>query len=68
MLNGLGVAHGIDLDALLDASHYICGAIGRENQSRVARAKGGGRRAPADQGPQAAGGGAGGPRRLEREQ
>jgi hydroxymethylglutaryl-CoA lyase len=38
MLNGLGVSHGVDLDALLAASDFICGALGREPQSRVARA------------------------------
>lgn len=39
MLNGLGISHGVDLEALLDASEFICGAIGRDNQSRVARAR-----------------------------
>lgn len=43
MLNGLGVSHGVDLEALLDASAYICGALGRESQSRVGRALGAGR-------------------------
>jgi hypothetical protein len=40
MLNGLGVPHGVDLDALMDAGDFICGALGRASQSRVARAAG----------------------------
>jgi hydroxymethylglutaryl-CoA lyase len=39
MLDGLGVTTGIDLDALADAGDYISAELGRENQSRVARAR-----------------------------
>lgn len=38
LLNGLGVQHGVDMDKLLDASAFICAAIGRPNSSRVASA------------------------------
>lgn len=38
MLEGLGIEHGVDLPKLLDASAYICGALGRENLSHVAKA------------------------------
>jgi hydroxymethylglutaryl-CoA lyase len=38
MLDGLGIQHGVDLHKLLDASDYICTALGRENQSHVAKA------------------------------
>ena len=38
MLNGLGIATGIDLDGLVDAAAYISGVIGRPPVSRVARA------------------------------
>lgn len=38
MLDGLGIQHGVDLSKLLAASDYICGALGRENASHVARA------------------------------
>jgi hydroxymethylglutaryl-CoA lyase len=38
LLHGLGIATGIDLDALVDAGHFICQAIGKPNGSRVARA------------------------------
>jgi hydroxymethylglutaryl-CoA lyase len=38
MLNGLGIATGIDLDKLVDAGAYISGVLGREPVSRVARA------------------------------
>jgi len=39
MLNGLGIEHGVDLDALIDAGNYICDALGRNTGSRVAKAK-----------------------------
>ncbi len=39
MLEGMGVEHGIDLDRLIAAGAFICGALGRETQSRVARAR-----------------------------
>ncbi|MFY9328140.1 MAG: hydroxymethylglutaryl-CoA lyase, partial [Georgfuchsia sp.] len=38
MLNGMGIETGIDLDKLVDAGDFISRAIGRDNQSRVARA------------------------------
>lgn len=39
MLNGLGIESGIDLDLLIDAGARISQVIGRENGSRVARAR-----------------------------
>ncbi|WP_119353706.1 hydroxymethylglutaryl-CoA lyase [Azohydromonas sediminis] len=38
MLHGLGIATGIDLDALVDAGAFISGVLGRAPVSRVARA------------------------------
>ena len=38
MLHGLGIETGIDLDRLIDAGEYICAALGRPTNSRVARA------------------------------
>jgi len=38
MLHGLGIDTGIDLDRLIDAGEYICAALGRATNSRVARA------------------------------
>src|SRR5215218_330152 len=38
MLHGMGIATGIDLDKLIDAGEYICAALGRPTNSRVARA------------------------------
>ncbi len=38
MLHGLGVETGVDLDALVDASWFICDALGHEPVSKVARA------------------------------
>jgi hydroxymethylglutaryl-CoA lyase len=38
MLNGLGIATGIDLDALVDAGAFISGVLGRPPVSRVGRA------------------------------
>jgi hydroxymethylglutaryl-CoA lyase len=38
MLNGLGVASGIDIDALVDAGAWISGELGRPPVSRVGRA------------------------------
>ncbi|NND93008.1 MAG: hydroxymethylglutaryl-CoA lyase [Granulosicoccus sp.] len=38
LLDGLGIEHGVDLDGLLDASRYISEQLGRETQSRAARA------------------------------
>lgn len=39
LLNGLGIAAGIDLDALIDCSAWISAALGRPPASKVARAK-----------------------------
>ncbi|KAL1115863.1 hypothetical protein AAG570_006152, partial [Ranatra chinensis] len=38
MLNGMGVQTGVDLDKLLEAGRFICGALGRSNESKVGRA------------------------------
>ncbi|MBT1065214.1 hydroxymethylglutaryl-CoA lyase [Bowmanella sp. Y26] len=38
MLHGMGIDTGINLDALVDAGHAIMQALGRENQSKVAKA------------------------------
>jgi len=38
LLHGMGIATGIDLDALVDAGVYISEQLGRPTQSRVARA------------------------------
>ena len=38
LLHGLGIATGIDLDALIDAGAFIRAALGQANGSRVARA------------------------------
>jgi hydroxymethylglutaryl-CoA lyase len=38
MLNGLGISHGVDMEALLDASQFISDALGRPNASKAARA------------------------------
>jgi hydroxymethylglutaryl-CoA lyase len=37
MLHGLGVSTGVDLDKLIDAGDFICGELGKPNQSKVAR-------------------------------
>ncbi|MER2602186.1 MAG: hydroxymethylglutaryl-CoA lyase [Candidatus Competibacter phosphatis] len=39
LLNGLGIATGIDLDALIDCSAWISAALGRPPASKVARAR-----------------------------
>jgi hydroxymethylglutaryl-CoA lyase len=39
MLNGLGIHTGIDLQQLISAGQRICTLLGRENGSRVARAR-----------------------------
>jgi isopropylmalate/homocitrate/citramalate synthase len=39
MLNGMGIETGVDLDRLLAAGAFICAQLGREPQSRVARAR-----------------------------
>jgi len=38
LLNGLGIAHGVDLDAIADTGRFICSALGREPASKVAQA------------------------------
>ena len=38
LLSGLGIEHGIDLDALVDAGDFICQVLGRSNGSKVAQA------------------------------
>jgi hydroxymethylglutaryl-CoA lyase len=38
MLNGMGVETGVDLDKLIAAGAFICEKLGRETQSRVAKA------------------------------
>ncbi|GGP70304.1 hydroxymethylglutaryl-CoA lyase [Saccharothrix coeruleofusca] len=38
MLDGLGVEHGVDLDALADTSAWLAGVLGRPSPSRVVRA------------------------------
>jgi hydroxymethylglutaryl-CoA lyase len=38
MLQGMGVATGIDLDALCAAGEFICGVLGIQTRSHVARA------------------------------
>jgi isopropylmalate/homocitrate/citramalate synthase len=39
MLQGMGIETGIDLDALLKTSHWICAQLQRPNNSRVALAR-----------------------------
>lgn len=38
MLNGLGIATGVDIDKLISSGEYICGVLGRPTHSRAARA------------------------------
>lgn len=38
LLNGLGLSHGVDLDALIDAGEFINAELGRGTASRVSRA------------------------------
>ncbi|GAA3244902.1 hydroxymethylglutaryl-CoA lyase [Pseudonocardia petroleophila] len=38
MLDGLGIAHGVDLDALVATSAWMAGQLGRPSPSRVVRA------------------------------
>ncbi|KFM25472.1 Hydroxymethylglutaryl-CoA lyase, mitochondrial [Auxenochlorella protothecoides] len=38
MLEGMGVAHGVDLPALLGAADFVCGALGRASGSRAGTA------------------------------
>lgn len=39
MLNGMGIETGVDLDRLIAAGTFICAELGRQTQSRVARAR-----------------------------
>ncbi|WP_201487429.1 hydroxymethylglutaryl-CoA lyase [Pseudomonas sp. OF001] len=39
LLDGLGIHTGIDIDALIAAGERICAVLGRDNGSRVARAR-----------------------------
>jgi len=38
MLNGLGIEHGVDLQAVVDASAWMAGVLGKDPASAVARA------------------------------
>ena len=38
MLNGLGIETGVDLDKVVDIGRWICGVIGKEPQSKAAKA------------------------------
>ena len=42
MLDGLGIAHGVDLDTLVATSTWMAEQLGRPSPSRVVRALGGG--------------------------
>ena len=37
MLKGMNIETGINLDALIDVGNFICGQLGRDNQSKVGR-------------------------------
>jgi hydroxymethylglutaryl-CoA lyase len=39
MFNGMGIETGVDLDRLIAAGAFICEKLGRQTQSRVARAR-----------------------------
>ena len=38
MLNGLDIAHGVDLSLLIEAGNFICQSLKRDNGSKVAKA------------------------------
>lgn len=38
MLSGFGIHHGVDLDKLVDASAFICGALQRDTMASVSKA------------------------------
>ena len=38
MLHGLNIQTGVDLNKLVEASDYICTALGRPNMSKVSQA------------------------------
>ncbi|HSL08452.1 MAG TPA: hydroxymethylglutaryl-CoA lyase [Pseudonocardiaceae bacterium] len=46
MLDGLGIEHGVDLDALVRTSVWLAGVLGRPSPSRVVTAVGGSSRTP----------------------
>jgi hydroxymethylglutaryl-CoA lyase len=46
MLDGLGIEHGVDLDALVRTSVWLAGVLGRPSPSRVVAAVGGSSRTP----------------------
>jgi hydroxymethylglutaryl-CoA lyase len=39
MLDGMGIETGVDLDRLIKTGAFICGRLGRQTQSRVARVR-----------------------------
>jgi hydroxymethylglutaryl-CoA lyase len=41
MLHGMGMATGVDLDALVDTGRWLAALLGRETSSKVTRARGG---------------------------
>jgi hydroxymethylglutaryl-CoA lyase len=38
LLNGLGIAHGVDLQKLIQAGNFISKILNKPNQSKVAKA------------------------------
>uniref|UniRef100_A0A1B6E3A3 hydroxymethylglutaryl-CoA lyase n=1 Tax=Clastoptera arizonana TaxID=38151 RepID=A0A1B6E3A3_9HEMI len=40
MLNGLGIETGVNLNSIMDASRFICNALGKKTESKVCRAIG----------------------------
>lgn len=40
MLHGLGIETGVNLALLIDASRFICNALGKKTESKVGRAMG----------------------------
>ena len=38
MLSGFGIHHGVDLNRLVDASAFICGALRRDTNANVSKA------------------------------
>jgi len=38
LFHGLGIKTGIDMDKIIKAGHWVCQKLGRENQSKVAKA------------------------------
>ncbi|TIC82724.1 hydroxymethylglutaryl-CoA lyase [Nocardioides sp. GY 10127] len=60
MLTGLGVEHGVDLDALVATSAWMAGALGRPSPSAVVRALAPGHEAGQEAGPEVGSGADGG--------